>query len=47
MIDEIEKRRFGPMQILEYDDERAFGGKSLEQTTHRWKQSNGACRFCS
>src|SRR6266516_3724620 len=47
MIEENEKRRFGPMQIIEDDDERTFGGKGLEETTHRWKQGDGASRFRS
>ncbi len=34
-IDEIQKRRFGPVQVLEHDDQWAFTCNDLEQPAHR------------
>src|SRR5213594_234050 len=43
-IDEIQKRWFGPVQILEHDDQWAFMGDDLEQPAHRGKQGGCADR---
>src|SRR5688572_7361327 len=38
VVDEIEERRLGPMEVLEHDDEGAPGSKGLEEATDRREQ---------
>ena len=35
VLDEIEQRRLGPVEVVEDDEQRAFGGERLQEAPHR------------